>query len=184
MFSLLAMTNRRALLLTALGTVAFSQRLPRLGKPQKHPFGIVYALPKDWTVENGATSVLLLPPGVKVDAEREDNPEVYSLSLIDDFTTPEDPLLVESFRRDISSPNVRFTRDGDRELLSLPGKPGLAYTWEFEHPRLKVPYRVKLFVLTRKTKLIGMTCTGSLGRLVARDAELRAIAHSTDYQGE
>jgi hypothetical protein len=170
--------------LALLAAPLLAQKLPKLGKPLKHPFGIVYALPKNWTAESGATSVLLLPPGVKVDAEREDNPEVYSLSLIEDFTSPEDPLLVDTLRRGISDPKIRFTRDGEREVLSLPGKPGVAYVWEFEHPKLKTPYRVKFFVLSRKEKLLALTCTGRIDRLAPRDAELRAIAYSLDYEAQ
>jgi hypothetical protein len=175
--------SRRSLLALVVSS-ALAQKLPKLGKTQRHPFGLTYALPKNWIVENGATSVLLLPPGVKVDAEREDNPEVYSMALIEDFASPEDPLMIDGFRRNISAPGLRFIRDGERELLSLPGKPGLAYTWEFEHPKLKVPYRVKLFAMSRKNRLIGLTCTGRQERVAARDSELRAVAYSMDYQGQ
>lgn len=177
-------TRRRLLALLAAASSALAQKLPKLSKPMRHPFGLIYALPRNWTVEEGATSVLLLPPGVKVDGEREDNPEVYALAVIDDFTSPEDPLLIDGFRRGISAPKIRFTRDGDREVLSLPGKPGIAYIWEFEHPKLMTPYRVKLFVMSRNGRLAGLTCTGRLERLAARDSELKAIAYSVDYQGQ
>ena len=34
-----------------------AQRAPKLEKPRKHGIGIVYAIPKDWKVEDGAEAV-------------------------------------------------------------------------------------------------------------------------------
>ncbi|MCC7495905.1 MAG: hypothetical protein IT204_26370, partial [Fimbriimonadaceae bacterium] len=75
-----------------------AQKAPKLEKPRKHGIGIVYAIPRDWKVEDGAEAVMLLPPGVVVDAEKEDNPEVIGLEIAEGLEGPEDAALGDELK--------------------------------------------------------------------------------------
>lgn len=70
--------SRRSLLLAVIPAALLAK-----GKKTLHPRGFSFELPDRWKWELAEQGGVLLPPGVVVDPEREDNPEVYSIRVPD-----------------------------------------------------------------------------------------------------
>ncbi|MBN8733852.1 MAG: hypothetical protein J0L64_25170 [Acidobacteria bacterium] len=156
-----------------------AQRAPKLEKPRKHGIGIVYAIPKDWKVEEGAEAVMLLPPGVVVDAEKEDNPEVIVVEIAEGLEGPEDAAIGDELKGRWGSMGVEIAREPLKEVFSAPGKPGAIYTLDLRKGGKNV--RVRAFYVKVKGKLLALTASGETARVTAREAALRAIAGSLDF---
>jgi len=172
-------TARFAFALVLLAGLAAAQRAPKLGKPQRHGIGLVYAIPRDWKVENGAEAVLLLPPGVVIDAEREDNPEVILAEIAEGLSGPEDPGIGDELKSRYATSGLEIAREPLKEVFTSPGKPGAIYTLDLRKGSKNV--RVRVFYVQVKGKLLSLCASGDTVRLSAREPALRAIAASLDY---
>lgn len=170
---------RKLSLAAVVCALAFAQKPPKLEKPRKHPLGFSYALPKDWKFEDGSEAVALLPPGVLLDAEREDNPEVYVIQEAEGLQGPEDPSAIDWLKSTVMSAGVTLDREYEREVFTAPSKPGAIYTLDVT-ARNK-PLRVRAWIVRTKGKLLILRASGERQRLIARDPALRAIAASMDW---
>ena len=169
----------RLSLLAVVCAAVWAQKPPKLEKPRKHGLGFSYALPKDWKYEDGSEAVVLLPPGVTVDADREDNAEVYVISEAEGLNGPEDPSAMEWLKSTVMSAGVSLEREYAREVFTNPGKPGAIYT--LDATARGKPMRVRAFIVKVKGKLLMLRASGERQRLIARDPALRAIAASMDW---
>ena len=170
---------RTAAAALVLATLLPAQKAPKLGKPQRHGIGIVYALPKDWKVESGAEAVLFLPPGITIDPDREDNPEVILAELPEGLNGPEDPAIPDALKGRYAAEGAEPLREPLKEVFSTPGKPGAIYTLDFRKGSKNL--RVRVFYVQAKGKLVSLTVSGETSRLTAREPALRASAASLDY---
>jgi len=162
-----------------LAATLAAQKPPKLEKPRKHGIGIVYAIPKDWKVEEGAEAVMLLPPGVVVDAEKEDNPEVIVVEIAEGLEGPEDAGIVDELKARWGSVGVEIAREPLKEVFSRPGRPGAIYTMDLRKGGKNM--RVRAFYVAVKGKLLALTASGETARVTAREAALRAVAGSLDF---
>jgi hypothetical protein len=151
------------------------------GKRYKHPqLGFRVELPDGWKAEPAEVGATLSPPGTVIDAKREDNPEVYSLWAVQyDHTSEEE--YIKSLRERFKRSGTKVDREGDLEPFSSPGKPGVVYTFDFEHPERKAPYRIRVFAMQHKGRALLLVATGQRERLIARDMALRMIAKSIEW---
>ena len=149
-------------------------------KRYKHPLGFSFELPAGWNVEDAAVGSTLLPPGVKVDPNREDNAEVYAVwSVEDDQSTEKD--YIEGLRQGFRKSSIKIDREGDLEVFSSPGKPGVIYTFDFVHPKRNIACRIRVFSVTAKGKPILLVATGEREKLAQRDRLLREVARSFEW---
>ncbi len=165
--------------LALLAGTLVAQKPPKLEKPRKHGIGLVYAIPKDWKVEDGAEAVLLLPPGVVIDPEKEDNAEVILAEVADGLNGPEDPAIPDELKGKYAADGITIAREPLKEVFSAPGKPGAIYTLDFRKGTKNV--RVRVFYVMVKGKLLSLSASGDTARLSLREPALRAIAASLDY---
>jgi hypothetical protein len=168
-----------AALALALCGLLLAQRLPRLEKPRKHGLGFSYALPKDWKSEDGSEAVLLLPPGVTVDAEREDNPEIYLVEEPEGLNDVEDPGALDWLKAAVLSADIQVEREYGREVFTSPGKPGAIYTLDLLAGKRAL--RVRAFIVKSKGKLLMLRASGDRQRVISREWTLRAIASSLEW---
>ncbi|HET9886838.1 MAG TPA: hypothetical protein VFR10_04945 [bacterium] len=171
-------TRKLAAALMLAGVLA-AQKPPKLEKPRRHGIGIVYAIPKDWKVEDGAEAVLLLPPGVVIDPEKEDNAEVILAEIADGLNGPEDSSIPDELKSKYSSEGVTIAREPMKEVFSAPGRPGAIYTLDLRKGTKNM--RVRVFYVQVKGKLLSLTASGDTTRLSLREPALRAIAGSLGY---
>lgn len=161
------------------GTLA-AQKTPKLEKPRRHGIGLVYAIPKDWKVEDGAEAVLLLPPGVVIDPEKEDNAEVILAEIAEGLDGPEDASIADELKAKYTAEGVTIAREPLKEVFSSPGRPGAIYTLDLRKGTKNV--RVRVFYVFVKGKLLSLSASGDTTRLSLREPALRAIAGSLDYR--
>ena len=170
---------RIAIALALFAGVVSAQKTPKLEKPRRHGIGLVYAIPKDWKVEDGAEAVLLLPPGVAIDPEREDNPEVILASIAEGLDGPEDAAIAGELKAKYTGDGMVIAREPLKEVFSAPGKPGAIYTLDLRKGTKNV--RVRVFYVQVNGKLLSLTASGDTTRLMLREPALRAIAGSLNY---
>jgi hypothetical protein len=168
-------TRRSVLVFFAGARVALAKRRV------KHPLGFRVELPDGWTAENAEVGMTLLPPGVKVDPEREDNPEVYTIwSAQDDQTTEQE--YIEGVRARFRAGKIAVEREGDVQRFALPRKgegiSGVVYTFDFVHPERKAPYRLRVFAMTTRGRQLLLIAQGVREKVEGRDRMLREIAAS------
>ena len=171
-------TSSRRSLLAALAypcAVALAK-----GKKMKHEAGFLFELPDKWKWEDASAGGVLLPPGVAVDPDREDNQEVYSIHAQRGVSS--ERAYVERIRADLKGAKIEIDRGGDLENFSAPGRPGIVYTFDFAHPKLQTPHRVRIFAMTPKGSLIVLQATGLRQKLEQRDRLLREVARSLDWK--
>jgi hypothetical protein len=170
---------RIAVVMALLATSLAAQKPPKLEKPRKHGIGLMYAIPKGWTVEDGAEAVLLLPPGVAIDPEKEDNAEVILAEIAGGLNGPEDPAIPDELKGKYAAEGISIAREPLKEVFSAPGKPGAIYTLDLRKGGRNM--RVRVFYVMVKGKLLSLTASGDTARLSLREPALRAIAASLDY---
>ena len=146
------------------------------GKRYNHPGGFSFELPDKWTVEADGDSVMLLPPGVKVDPGRENNPEVYVVVMSPPGAPREAADSVQTLRASIENSGLK--PDSTQETFS---KSGVIHTIDFLHPRTKAPLRIVSFVITAKGRSILLSARGDRARIQSRDKSLRGVAATLDY---
>lgn len=176
MRSLLSPLLATLVLITGFTPAAFGK-----GKKVRHPqIGFRINLPDHWKSEPAEMGMTLLPPGVVVNPQREDNPEVYSAWAIEwDHITEEE--YIKSLRERFKRSNTKLEREGDVEAFSTPGRPGVIYTFDFIHPDHKSPYRIRVYAMQHKGRPLLLVATGQRDKLAARDAVLREIARSVEW---
>lgn len=162
-----------------LAALVAAQKPPKLEKPRRHGIGLIYAIPKDWKVEDGAEAVLLLPPGVAIDPDKEDNAEVILAEIAGGLNGPEDPAIPGELKDRYADDGVKIAREPLKEVFSAPGKPGAIYTLDLRKGTKNM--RVRVFYVMVKGKLLSLTASGDTTRLTLREPALRAIAASLDY---
>ena len=129
--------------------------------------------------EGAAIEVDILPPGITIDPDREDNPEVILAELPEGLNGPEDPAIPDALKGRYAAEGAEPLREPLKEVFSTPGKPGAIYTLDFRKGSKNL--RVRVFYVQAKGKLVSLTVSGETSRLTAREPALRAIAASLDY---
>jgi hypothetical protein len=151
------------------------------GKRTRHPVGFTFELPEKWRWEEAADGGVLLPQGVVVDPDKEDNPEVYSINGSYREATSERQY-IEGLKADFKAANIAIDRGGDLENFTVPGSGGVIYTFDFTHPKHKVPYRMRVFAMTPKGRVMLLIASGHRQKLEQRDKLLREVARSLDWK--
>ncbi len=173
-------TARRSLILASI-LFGPGAALAAKGKRHKHAtLGFRVQLPDGWRSESAELGMTIVPPGLSVDPNREDNPEVYSLWSVEADKTSEEEY-IKTLRARFKQSGTKVERDGDLEPFSLPGRPGVIYTFDFMHPERNAPYRIRVFAVQHKGRPLLLVATGQRERLMARDAVLREIARSIEW---
>ena len=166
---------------TRRSLLALSAALPALlakGKRYQHPSGFSFELPPGWTAEIGAMAVAVIPPGGKLDPNREDNPEVYTIWPAESGA---DEDLVQATRENLERTGAKPEGGGVNVGFKSPAGAGTSHTMDFTHPERKVAYRVRIISLSIKGRRIALLATGHRDKLVAREKDLQEIARSIDY---
>ena len=151
------------------------------GKRTRHPLGFTFELPEKWRWEAADDGGVLLPQGVVVDPDKEDNPEVYSISGTHRELSSERQY-ISGVKANLKESGVEIDRGGDLENFSMPGLGGVIYTFDFVHPKHKVPYRIRVFAMTPKGRVMLLIASGHRQRVEQRDKPLREIARSLDWK--
>jgi hypothetical protein len=165
--------NRRA----ALALIA-SHSLIAKGKRTLHPRGFSFELPDRWKWEPAEQGGVLLPPGVSVDPEKEDNPEVYAIRIPAEDGPNAERRYIEELKADLRTSKITADRGGDLENFPAPGIGGVIYTFDFTHPRQKVAFRIRVFAMSSKGRTILLTANGHRLKVESRDRLLREVARS------
>jgi hypothetical protein len=147
-------------------------------KRHRHPAGFSFELSNGWTVENGAEAALLVPRGVSVDPNREDNPEIYTVRTSPVGTTAGEKELIAGLRETLVSQGVKLEQDPRPEGF---GRRGSIYTFDFVHPARKAAFRIRVFSMQSKGRTIALIASGLRDRVASRDKALRDMAASLDY---
>jgi hypothetical protein len=147
-------------------------------KRHRHPAGFSFEPPNGWTVENGEDAALLVPKGAKVDPDREDNPEIYTVRPSGEGAAGGEKALVAEMRETLVSQGVKLTEEPRPEAF---GKRGSIYTLDFVHPARKAAFRVRVYSMQSKGRTIALIATGLRERVASRDKALRDVAASLDY---
>ncbi|MBM3735764.1 MAG: hypothetical protein FJW39_08250 [Acidobacteria bacterium] len=151
------------------------------GKKMRHPVGFSFELPDKWKWEQASDGGVLLPPGVVVDPDKEDNPEVYSIngSYRD---THSERAYIDGLKADFKASKIEIDRGGDLESITSPGLAGVVYTFDYTHPRHQAPYRMRVFAMTPGGKLLMLIASGQRAKLDSRDKPLREVAKSLAWK--
>ena len=171
------LSNRRHVLTLLLCSSGFAK-----GKKTAHPAGFSFELPDKWKWEFAERGGVLLPPGVIVDPEKEDNPEIYSFRLPASESNAAERNYVDDLKAELKGSKISPDRGGDIENFSEPGLGGVIYTFDFLHPRQKVPYRIRVFAMSAKGKLLFLIANGHRAKIETRDRVLREIARSIAWR--
>ncbi len=169
--------NRRRVLTLLVCARGFAK-----GKKTAHPAGFIFELPEKWKWEAAEQGGVLLPPGVVVDPEKEDNPEIYSIRVPRSQGSAAERDFIEDLKAELKGSNIVPDRGGGIENFSEPGLGGAIYTFDFAHPRQKVPYRIRVFAMSAKGKLLFLIANGHRAKVEARDRVLREVARSFHWK--
>lgn len=158
-----------------------AQRRAAPPAPHKHPVsGFTLRLPPGWTAEDGPVQTLVLPPGVKVDPEREDNPEIYVVEIHPGITDPEDEALVKDVRDRFVYSGIGLEQSEEKTTFVTPGGLGVSYMWEFKNPRNNIIYRARLYAVKTKGHVVTLMAQGERGKMGPREKQLLQIATTLD----
>jgi hypothetical protein len=164
----LSVTGRCALAVLLAGGALMAK-----GKKHGHAAGFSCELPEGWRAENGPHAIALLPPGVKVDPGKEDNPEVYTIWASQGEGGQD---LVSATRINLERGGVKA--ESKDEVFPVKDKPGTSHTFDFTHPERKVAYRIRIFSLRVGGWRLTLMANGLRERIAAREGPMKEIARS------
>jgi hypothetical protein len=155
---------------------------PEPGKLHRHESGLGIRVPAGWTTQDNVQGTVLLPPGVKFDPNRQDNPELYAALMHEGFDAAGEQEFVQELSSAFLQSGLTLTRSGEREPFSARGRTGAVYAWEFRHPATGAAYGLKFYLWAQDGRAYVVMATGEAQRINGRDAQLREVAVTLDFQ--
>lgn len=140
--------------------------------------GGAFRIPAGWTHREEAEGVMLLPPGVRFDPNRTDNPEVYLFATRDDYDPAEEAKVV----RDLSAAVAQGGGSGgQRRAAKFGARDGVVYQWEFRDPNSGRAMGFNIFLAAEGTRAMVIIAMGEGSRLRASDTAVRQILASVTF---
>ena len=172
------------LMLSAPAAAAQAQRAappkPAAAGVHRHPNGFTFRLPAGWKAEDGPDESLVLPPGVRVDPNREDNPEILVIQSHPGTVNPEDVPLADDIRQGLANTGLGLEKSEEKGSFSAQGRQAVHFTWEFKNPSDNVIYRVRLYAVKTGGDVVTLLARGQRARMEARDKALLELATTLD----
>lgn len=85
-------------------------------------------------------------------------------------------------RADLKRSKIVPDRGGDLENFSQPGLGGVVYTFDFVHPRQRAAYRIRVYAMSARGRLLFLVASGHRARIEAKDRVLREVARSITWR--
>jgi len=148
------------------------------GKLLQVSLGYSLVLPDGWTSQESEEGVMLLPPGVRYDSNRNDNPEAYILTVRPDYDPREEAQVVEQLSAAVAQGGGS---GGKREALTLGSRKGAAYRWDFRDPTTGTPAAFDILLAPEGSKVIVLMAAGERARVRAQDQTVRQILSSLAF---
>jgi hypothetical protein len=148
----------------------------------RHETGFGVRAPAGWSAQSSPEGVVMLPPRVTYDPNRPDNPELYIAGMQGDFDASGEGQMIQELSSAFVKSGVSITRSGEREEFAARGRTGAIYAWEFKNPQNGVLYGVKFYLTSQDRRAYIVMATGEAARIRPRDAQLREMAATMDYQ--
>ena len=149
---------------------------PAAAAIHKHPAGFTFRLPTGWKAEDGPEQSLVLPPGVTVDPNREDNPEILVIQSHPGVANPEDAPPAEDIRQGFVNTGLGLEKSEEKGSFDAQGRPGIHFTWDFKNPSDNVIYRVRLYAVRTRGDVVTLLARGHRARMEAREKALVQLA--------
>jgi hypothetical protein len=137
--------------------------------------GFSFRLPTDWTSNETAEGVVILPAGLTFNPNAEDNPEVYLLALRNDYDPAEESQVVQQL-------SAAFAQNGggggQRQASKFGPRPGSSYRWEVRDPDSGRMTAFDIHLAAEGKRVFIMVAAGEKARVRGNDASVRQILSS------
>ena len=155
---------------------------PAPGNVHRTESGMGVRLPAGWTATNNPQGVMLMPRGVAYDPNRQDNPEVYVMDTQDGFEWSNEQQIVKELSSAFVQSGAQIIRGGDRQTFQANGRQGVIYHWEFRSPGMPAMYGLNIYLTAVGSRAYVALAAGEAARIQARDADLRSLVATADFQ--
>jgi len=151
------------------------------GKLHQNPAGVLFRIPEDWQVEHAGELSVIVPAGVTIDPNGDNNPEIYMVGINSEIRDVNDPRLVESTQSEFGE-NVKLERAVEKEPFTAAKGPGMMFTWDFRNPQGQ-RMRLRIHAVVVNNQGLVLTALGHRERLESRQTAVRQVASSLDFGG-
>jgi hypothetical protein len=146
------------------------------GKTHRHPLGLSYWLPSNWTVQDKEDFLLLTPPDP---ASNADGPtEIYFIlgeSVAgEDIKSPSDPKVAAYLDGQVKSVAPFLSRREETSAVDLTSGKGTLYEWEGKNPKGSEVV-ARAYVAIFKETAVALAVLALKEQVKARDEALRKI---------
>lgn len=150
----------------------------KLGELVTFGVGCSVRLPTGWTYKEDSEGVMFLPPGVRFDPARKNNPEAYFLAVRNDHAPADESDVV----RDLSAA-VRLTggSGGQRRPAKFGSRAGALYQWDFRDPQSGILAGLDIYFATEDSRAVLMLAAGENARIRAQETNVRQILSSVVF---
>ena len=148
------------------------------GKLHRTPAGLSFRTPDGWQVEHGPQASVMLPPGVQIDPNSENNAEVYMIASNTSLKDPNDPQFLKELQDQMAQSGA-VVEKFDKEAFRTAKGPGAIFSWDIRGPKGQ-SLRFRTYLVRSANQTLALTAVGQREPLAARDPVLRQIASSLD----
>lgn len=141
------------------------------------PLGADFAirLPAGWTAQAADGGFMLLPAGVRFDPARTDNPEVYVVTLRDDYDPDEEAATARQLAANILR---NGGRGGARQATTFGSRAGAIYRCDFRDPATGRAAAFDIHLATEGQHALVIIAAGEAARVRGHAAALHQILSS------
>ena len=148
----------------------------------RHATGLGLRLPPEWTAQDDADAVLLLPPGVRLAAMGADITGLFVAITQAGYTTVDEAGIVNGLSAGFMKRGGQLVRSGEREAFTAGSRTASLYTWEFVEPASQKQYGLRLYLSPSGSRAFVVAAIGPADVVRSRDAALRQILTGMDFE--
>ncbi len=152
------------------------------GTVYRHALGYSLRLAPGWTATDNPEGIVLLPAGVRFEAGRNDNPELYIAMVKEGHSPSEEAQLVQGLSTAFTQGTGKVQRSGVREAMSFGARQGAVYRWDILDPQLGRNVAFDIFGAAEGGRYFAFISVGTAELVRLREAEVRQMLASMKFE--
>ena len=172
--------SRVAAALLLWTNVVWAQAVDPTGAIHRHVTGLGLRLPPNWSAQDQAEAVRLLPPGVRVDRNAHIT-ELYMAVTQEGYSPVDESQIVKGLSAGFMRQGGQMTRSGEREAFTAGDRAASLYTWEVVDPADQKQYLLRLYLSPAGSRAFVLVALGPADVVRSHDSVLRQILAGLNF---
>jgi hypothetical protein len=148
------------------------------GAVHRHVTGLGLRLPPNWSAQDQAEAVHLVPSGVEANAGIT---ELYVAATQEGYSSVQEAQFVQALSAGFVGSGGKLVSSGDREIFTAANRAASLYTWEVADPASQKQYLLHLYLSPEGSRAFVVVAAGPVDLVRSRDSALRQVLTSMTF---